>query len=439
MLQDIDVLCDKPTDCKLFKMMKGCSETLAAIRDDRVQVLPDRKQIPPEYKDYLNPLLEFDRADYYFCLNGRPLIVAEITEHGYTGDQCMQRFARISKTAEMGIPFIYFAPVKRTRYDELDSCGSNPSYRNVNRDMYLGFSRLTEVYDTPVVALPWNTASNGIPMILGADGPAETGLKDLFDLIGNLLVNHESDLQNGISITAAPELREHIAYTEKLATRDNVRKSEVRYLSVDFNTIRNQIEDPTDRTELMPRDYFFKGKAHKLFALMSLDSSRINKCILPDGRIETLNYLFETYGQAFSRKKWLYYFSGYQWRSEPNVGIVTNIDHLYCRELHGRTVSDRKLFLCVHWPRVFWDRDSTTRKNLLEDIKDIGSSATLNRLADEMLAATGNYPNLDVLTPNAKVFGNWNNHVTVARIFRNTCDLIILNDAVIVGNMWQES
>ncbi|WP_270573708.1 hypothetical protein [Candidatus Collinsella stercoripullorum] len=435
MLSNITVLCDKPTDAKLFNYLKKSNTELAKIPDSQVKVLPKLGSIQSPYREHLEPLLQFDRADYYFCLNGKPLVVVEVTEHGYTGDNCLQRFARIAKTAEVGVPFIYFAPVARTRYDELDN--RNASYRNVNSDMYRGFVKLTKIYSVPVVAVPWKTGGNGIPLILGADDPKITGIEDLFNLVASLLVNHAKELYEGRSVLKCHELQKHLDYTAELAKNQNVRDSEVKHERLPFESIERLIERPSDRSILMPREYFFKGKAHKLLALMSLDHSSIKKCILPDNSSISLDEMFERYRERFSAKPWLYYYSGYQWRTEPNVGIVTNIDYVNCRSESGATVRDRNQFLCVHWPRIFWDKNSAVREMLLKDTAQVGSSRLLEALSNEMEVSTGNKPNLRVISSGPKVFGAWNDRVTVARIFRDTCDLVVLNDAVILGNMWE--
>ena len=359
-----------------------------------------------------------------------------MTEHGYTGDNCLQRFARIAKTAERGIPFIYFAPVARTRYDELGRASA--SYRNVNSDMYRGFLRLTEIYSVPVVAASWNTGPDGIPLVLASEPPRKTGIEQLFNLVASLLVNHTDDLLFGRPVLHCAELEDSLHFTRDLAERNNVRESEVRYEGIYFSEIKNTIYDPSDRSVLMPRGYFFKGKAHKLFALMSLDASSIKRCILPDDSEITIEQMLDRYEQDFSQKKWLYYFSGYEWRSEPNVGIVTNIDYVYCRDSNGKTVSDRTQLLCVHWPRVFWNKQSHVRQQLLDDIQNKNSSTLLRGLAEEAVRTTHNTPNLAILPSGNKVFGAWSNRSTVARVFRDLCDLIILNDVVILGNKWAE-
>ncbi len=435
MNREIVVFCDKPTDAKLFNYLKGISPVLSQIPGQNVRVLPDRRALPPEYVKGFGELLDYDRADYYFCFREKPFLVVEMTEHGYTGDQCMQRFARIVKTAEMRIPFLYFAPTSRTRYDELDD--ASPSFRNVSADMYEGFVRLTEIFETPVIALPWGTGENGIPLILGQDDPDRTGISTLFGLIDSLVCSHFDEMVSGETIAHAAEIQPFIEATRALSLRKNVYGSEVKIPNLSFGVIENLILNPQKTFDMVPREYFYKGKAFKLLAFMSIEFSRITKAILPDNTEIPIAEFIRRCSPSFAACPWLYYYSGYQWRSEPNVGIVTNIDINMCRTQYGRTIFDRKQLLCVHWPRIFWDSDSPVRKQLLREAACPKTSPVLGPMARAAQAYSGKTPNLDIIRGGSKVFGAWSDRATVARIYRKVCDLVILNDAVIVGNKWR--
>lgn len=436
MFKDIKIYCDKPTDAKLLKFLKHYSTSLSKIPDINIDVLPDRKSLTSQLISGFGELLNYDRADFYFCYKGYPFFVIEMTEHGYTGDNCLQRFARITKTAEMRIPFIYFAPTSRTRYDELSN--ENPSYRNVSSDLYLGFTRLSEIYSTPVIAVEWKTGSNGIPLVLGADAPNDTGIAELFLLIDDLFENYLNDLIEHKSILNVPEIKKYIELTNELSLRENVRDSEVRYEYIDFNNIVLIINKTSKMFNIIPKEYFFKGKSHKLLALMAIKKSKITKAILPNNKEISIKEFFELYGKKFEEYKWLYYYSGYQWRSEPNVGIVMNIDITCCRKKDGKTIFDRDQLICVHWPRIFWDKNSKTRDTLLNQLSNKNSDSEFNKLVKEAEEFKGNSVNINFIQESVKAFGSWNDKATVARIYRDACDLVILNDAIIVGNKWSK-
>ena len=133
--------------------------------------------------------------------------------------------------------------------------------------------------------------------------------------------------------------------------------------------------------------------------------------------------------EFFSDKPWFYYYSGYQWRSEPNIGIVTNLDFIKCRSKKGKTVYDRDQLLCVHWPRIFWDEASPVRQQLMGLLDTPQAPILQSRFRKAYCKKS--------TRGDTKVFGAWSDQTTVARVFRDVCDLVILNDAVIVGNKWR--
>ncbi|WP_394513099.1 hypothetical protein [Priestia aryabhattai] len=439
-LNDVVVLCDKPSDEKIFKQMQRHSTNLKEIQGVEVLPLQWKKHLPDEYIEGMAPLLQFDRADYYFCYKGYPFLVLEMTEHGYTGDQCLQRFARISKTAEKQIPFIYFAPHSRTRFDELHQ--DKPSYRNVSSDLFSGFVKLMDIYDSPVVTLGWKTNDRGIPMKLAANSPEETGLKDLIELLDNLLSERLEEMINKSSINETESLKPHIQKTIELSEKSNVGKSEVRISGFSYSNVLDIVSDPLESLKYIPREYFMKGKSHKLITLMCVENSRINKLVLPNGQIIRFNgkeELDSLLPDSLKQKPWLFYHSGYQWRSEPNVGIVTNIDINHCRSLNGKTTKDRDNLLVVHWPRVFFERTSTLRLSMLDSLGNNEESAPFMQLVAEKAAlGRGRQNGEKFIQVTGKAIGAWNERATVARVYRDTCDLLILNDAIVLGNMWAE-
>lgn len=427
MLENIIVFCDKPSDMKLFHYLKPLSPVLSQIGDENVRVLPNRSKLPSDCADGFGPLLEYDRADYYFCYHDVPFLVIEMTEHGYTGDMCMQRFARIAKAAEMKIPFISFAPLARTRYDELG--GGAPSARRVSANMYRGFVRLTEIFSTPVVAVPWGVGENGIPLVLVRDDPARTGIAELFSLIDGLFSNHLSEMVSGKSILNAQEIQPYLEQTRRLSQRKNVRESEVQKEKLPFEAIENILCDPQNTYRLVPAGYFYRGKRAKLLAKACIDASVIRWAVLPSESVISIEAFLSKANEFFSDKPWFYYYSGYQWRSEPNIGIVTNLDFIKCRSKKGKTVYDRDQLLCVHWPRIFWDEASPVRQQLMGLLDTPQAPILQSRFRKAYCKKS--------TRGDTKVFGAWSDQTTVARVFRDVCDLVILNDAVIVGNKWR--
>ena len=58
----------------------------------------------------IEEIIEYDRPDIILVIDKKIKIVLEKTEEVPTGHNVGQRFARIVKSAELRIPFIYFCP-----------------------------------------------------------------------------------------------------------------------------------------------------------------------------------------------------------------------------------------------------------------------------------------------------------------------------------------
>ena len=121
--EDLLVLCDGESDAELFKKIRLCHPELRRIPAGQITTYdqarfegddtPLRRAVQPLHID--------DRPDFIFCYRDRPILIVEMTEHAYTGDNGLQRFARCAVAAENRLPFIYFGPLRRVRDDELDA------------------------------------------------------------------------------------------------------------------------------------------------------------------------------------------------------------------------------------------------------------------------------------------------------------------------------
>lgn len=152
----IHVYCDEPADRTLFLVLASASNNLRQIPKANVTVYPGYEALGPAREHILN-LVREDRPDFIFTYRNRPFLVVEITEHGYTGDNPLQRFTRFATTAEERVPFVYFTPFARTRDDELDRA-TDPttlSKRRVNTNVFVGMLRLAEIFRVPMIALDW--------------------------------------------------------------------------------------------------------------------------------------------------------------------------------------------------------------------------------------------------------------------------------------------
>jgi hypothetical protein len=107
--ENFEIWCDKPSDRELVIALGKISSFFAKIK--AIHTLPtrsvERLRANPDTQ-HVASLIEYDRPDLMIFYQKQPILVVEITEHGYTGDNPLQRFARAVRSAELGIPFVHF-------------------------------------------------------------------------------------------------------------------------------------------------------------------------------------------------------------------------------------------------------------------------------------------------------------------------------------------
>jgi len=441
------VWCDKPSDKTLVEAFRRLSPFWAGVSS--IQVIPNlgpRALASNFFGRQVVSLLEYDRPDIIILLDGHPILVIEITEHGYTGDNPLQRFARVVRAAELRVPVVHFTPFARTRFDEMLYTDNITSARRVSSRLFEGFVKLTEIYQVPIVAMDWPVTARGIP--IKPDLQNSTQLREIFgelvDYVQHLCEHDGARLIAGENIMNCEVIKSAVQATRKKAQQTNVLDSEIRLQNIPYDRICRIIANPKAMVELLGRDYFMKGKDHKLIALRAIEDSLIDLvetqtgAVHPPSDVEELHRILPS---EFSHKPWLIFYSGYEWRGQPNGGIVTNTDILYCRTPTGATVKDRNQYLAVVWPRVFYKSSHQRRSVLLEELADFTTSNRPCRLGDlieEKRNLRGQMPeHPNYIAYNSKSIGAWSESSTVARIYRHFCDLIILNDRVLLGDHWK--
>ena len=96
-------------------------------------------------------LNEFDRNDAIISLDADPLLTIEQTIMNPSGHNLPQRFAKLVKAAEFGVPAIYYYP----EYARRSNSDPNPRYVNVR--VPLSQFRLTELFEVPSLSVLWPT------------------------------------------------------------------------------------------------------------------------------------------------------------------------------------------------------------------------------------------------------------------------------------------
>lgn len=441
------VWCDKPSDKRLVEAFARISPFWGGVSD--IQIIPNLgpHALASNFTtSQVAPLLEYDRPDIIILFEDQPILVIEITEHGYTGDNPLQRFARVVRAAEMRVPLVHFTPFARTRFDEMLYTDSLTSARRVSSRLFEGFVKLTAIYGIPIVAMDWPVTPRGIPIKPDLRDPSQ--LREIFgelvDYAEHLCEHDGPRIISSENILDCKIIAQAVEATKKKAQQTNVLDSEIRIQGIPYESICHLITNPRAVVELLGYDYFMKGKDHKLIALRAIEDSVIDLVETPNDVISTPSELVDMQAilpREFSEKPWLIFYSGYEWRGQPNGGIVTNADILYCRTSTGTTVRDRDQYLVVVWPRVFYNSHHSRRSSLLQELEDFTMSIGHTRLG-ELVEQKRNFRGQSLEHPNYIVYSNksigaWSESSTVTRIYRHFCDLVILNDRVLLGDHWK--
>lgn len=94
-------------------------------------------------------IIAYDRPDIILIKNNKPLLVIEITQEVPTGHNVGQRFARLARAVELGIPTIYFFPFDAKKH------GEYAGLCNLNIRLLAAAKRLYEIHDTPLLCVNW--------------------------------------------------------------------------------------------------------------------------------------------------------------------------------------------------------------------------------------------------------------------------------------------
>jgi hypothetical protein len=440
--EEFEIYCDKSSDVDLVNTWKKVFPKFFG-RIENIKVLPKLNDTFRKTNPSVAALIEYDRPDLIITYHGKPILIVEITIHGYTGDNPLQRFPRILKAATLGVPIIYVTPFARARIDESLATDKQTSLRRVSSRVFEGCAKLMDLFKVPVVAVDWAVDAKGIPRALRTS-------QDIQDICGNLVIliehicrNHSQEIYHKRDIHYCPVIDEYVSATRKQATISNVLESEIRIEGQSYTDILGIIKNYSTIIDIMGEDYFFKGKDQKLIALLCILAGRIRQMETKEGRIMPIPASFGQIRKLlpieFKKKNWLILYSGYEWRSEPNAGVIANTDIIMCRT--GCTPKDRSQLLAVMWPRVFLNKKAHLRNDLLLDIQNTCAGKDDTQLAhllakkreQRKTGGTGNS-----LSYGTKKIGVWNEATTVARVYRSLCDLIILNDAILLGDHWKE-
>lgn len=120
--------------------------------------------------ELIDQITQYDKPDIIVVRNNKPLLVIEITQEVPTGHNVGQRFARLVRAIEMGIPTIYYFPFDAKKH------GVNANICNLNIRLLYATKRIFEIHDTPLMCVNWPTDNNGEIIV---DGSENNVIKDI--------------------------------------------------------------------------------------------------------------------------------------------------------------------------------------------------------------------------------------------------------------------
>ncbi len=100
-------------------------------------------------------ITEYDKPDIILIEDNKPLLVIEITQEVPTGHNVGQRFARLVRSVELGIPTIYFFPFDAKKHGEY----SNKC--NLNIRLLAAAKKMYQIHKTPLLCVNWPTDKHG--------------------------------------------------------------------------------------------------------------------------------------------------------------------------------------------------------------------------------------------------------------------------------------
>ncbi|MEL5900795.1 hypothetical protein AAGC94_22585 [Clostridium sporogenes] len=121
------------------------------FEDAKFEIIKNRGQNPT----IIENIIQYDKPDIILLHNNTPVLVLEITQEVPTGHNVGQRFARLVRGIELGIPTIYYYPFDARKYGDY----SNICNLNI-RLLHASFNIMT-IHDTPLLSVNWITDSNG--------------------------------------------------------------------------------------------------------------------------------------------------------------------------------------------------------------------------------------------------------------------------------------
>jgi len=251
----------------------------------------------------IEQLIEYDRPDIILVVDGKIKLALEKTEEVPTGHNVGQRFARIVKSAELQVPFIYFCPFVAMKHGKY----ANKCF--INARLFTAIENMSNIHDVLILVMNW-VADKNYELI--RDGREDAELKLL---MGELLSNNFNFEKSKIVKNILKRMNEE---------RENRIKMHPSY------------EEPPNTVKIVSTS-----------SLVSKLKEKFGDFKISDRFIKNSETIFYVLGMTPENCR----------REDPFTGTQLVYDYYWCRT--GEKISDRKRNLVLNIPLV-------TKKRWLE-------------------------------------------------------------------------
>lgn len=161
--QDVfDIYYDSLTEADWFSSLHPAFDLDA----NRYHIIQRRGSNPA----LIEEITQYDKPDIILVKNGRPLLVIEVTQEVPSGHNVGQRFARLVRAIELGIPAMYFFPFDAKKHGENATiCHMNIRLLEAARNMY-------RIHGTPLLCVNWPTDRRGEIIVDGSENSTIAGI-----------------------------------------------------------------------------------------------------------------------------------------------------------------------------------------------------------------------------------------------------------------------
>lgn len=111
----------------------------------------------------IESLVAYDRPDIILLKSGEPVLVVEKTREVPTGHNVGQRFARLARAAEHGVPSLFFLPFDARKH------GKHSSICSLNTRLIRALLKMGALHEIDVLPVNWPADKSGELVISGSE------------------------------------------------------------------------------------------------------------------------------------------------------------------------------------------------------------------------------------------------------------------------------